>query len=396
MKIMHLCLYGPYTDHFSYQENILPRYHKSFGHDVVVVARNLCFDYEGKEMETDTGSYFDEYGIKVIRVKYREIFINRLTERFADVPMEEILKTEKPDLIFIHDAHRTSLSYLKVADYVRHHESCALLGDIHNDFYNSHVEEEKKKSPIRKLYNHLINGYFKKHVISKYRKIYCVAQSCYDYAKDYLKINPDQLELLPLGFDTYLIEQKDKALIRRNFREKYGFKENDIVVAHGGKLDKKKRSIELIDSLKRLKSENIKLVVFGGIVEEYKNEMNKRLEECADWIVYLGPLKQDEYYDVFLSCDIAVFPGGQSSLWQEAIGCGLPLIVYHLDGKTDYLNRCGNVVFVESQDEEGIYPVLRDTLNKNELSLLKNAANNASAFFSYREEANKIIEDSKH
>ena len=81
----------------------------------------------------------------------------------------------------------------------------------HNDYYNSHIEEEKKKSPIRKLYNHLINGYFKKHVISKYRKIYCVAQSCYDYAKDYLKINPDQLELLPLGFDAYLIEQKDKA-----------------------------------------------------------------------------------------------------------------------------------------------------------------------------------------
>ena len=114
--------------------------------------------------------------------------------KFANVPPVMQAKTaptrkemtptaENPDLIFIHDAHRTCLSYLKVVDYVRHHESCALLGDIHNDFYNSNVEEEKKKSPVRKLYNHLINGYFKKlgdeidRCIFKDEKVYSLEEN---------------------------------------------------------------------------------------------------------------------------------------------------------------------------------------------------------------------------
>ena len=37
MKIVHLCLCGPVTDGWNYQDNILPKYHKLMGHNTTIV-----------------------------------------------------------------------------------------------------------------------------------------------------------------------------------------------------------------------------------------------------------------------------------------------------------------------------------------------------------------------
>lgn len=38
MKILHICVTGPYTDGFNYQENMLTKYQAKAGHDVYVIA----------------------------------------------------------------------------------------------------------------------------------------------------------------------------------------------------------------------------------------------------------------------------------------------------------------------------------------------------------------------
>ena len=47
MRITHLCLACFFPDGFSYQENMLPKYHKKLGHDVSVVASLQTFDKNG-------------------------------------------------------------------------------------------------------------------------------------------------------------------------------------------------------------------------------------------------------------------------------------------------------------------------------------------------------------
>ena len=37
MKIVHLCLCSFFPDNYSYQENLLPKYHKRLGYDVEVI-----------------------------------------------------------------------------------------------------------------------------------------------------------------------------------------------------------------------------------------------------------------------------------------------------------------------------------------------------------------------
>ena len=47
MKIMHLMLSSFYIDNYSYQENLLPKYHKKLGYEVEIVASLFTFAVTG-------------------------------------------------------------------------------------------------------------------------------------------------------------------------------------------------------------------------------------------------------------------------------------------------------------------------------------------------------------
>lgn len=395
MKILHLCLYGAYTDRFSYQENILPRYHVKLGHDVVVIARNVEFDYSGELKFTSEKKYRDKYGVKVYRLAYQKIISNKFTKFFGKVPLYNILLKEYPDIIFIHDAQLSCVSYFDVKKYInRINKNAVVVGDVHSDVYNAGLADNKRRISIKSLFFSSTQLYFRNTIYPIYKKVYCVAQSSYEYAVKVCHIPKEKLKLLPLGFDTDLIESKMKNYenIRNSVFSQYGIKDEDIVIVHGGKLDKNKKTVELIDSIKKLNNERVKLFIFGGIAKEYKSDLLSKINQF-DWIIYSGPLSQDEYYDVFLSCDIAVFPGGQSSLWQEAVGCGLPLLIYYRDGVTRYLNRCGNADFIYEQSVDGIYETLNRIITEDNITKMKIAAKKATKIFSYRDQAQIIIDD---
>ena len=392
MNILHLCVFGPYSDKFSYQENVIPRYHAMEGHNVTVIVRNLAFDYTGNIVETERASYIDEYGVNVRRLPYKRYFSRSLTDVFLYIPILKILKTVRPDLIFIHDAQLTSLSYFDVLKYCkRENRNCIVFGDIHSDYYNS--GNNKKRGFLKTFLLKRIRSHFCHKIVPMYKKVYYVAQSCLPYAQDFCRIPLNKMELLPLGFNDELLATKDKENIRTLIREKYGFNSKDIIIVHGGKINSEKRTKELINGILLLNNPNVKLFLFGGIAKEYEKEIIPLISDNSSWIVYFGPLSPNDYYNIYLSSDLAVFPGSQSAIWQEAIGCFLPIVVYYRDGQTQYLNRCGNATFFENQDEKSIASKLDEVLNNNKLKIMKEAALEASQFFSYRTSSSKIIKD---
>ena len=392
MKILHLCLYGPYTDGFSYQENLIPIYHKKMGLDVIIVANNTVFDYSGGVTCIEEGTYVDSNDIKIYRMAYKRILSSKFTHFFAKVNLRKLLEEEMPDIIFVHDAQLSCLSYLSVLKYKKRiNPNVVIVGDIHTDIYNAELVGQKKKSFFKTLFKVSIQKFFRKRIYPMYRKIYCVAQSSHYYAKNICHISETKLKLLPLGFDTDIYDLKDKIAIRKRFRELYSFSDSDIVLIHGGKLDKKKMTIELINAVSMINNSHVKLLIFGGANASYLEEIKSLVIKYNDWLTYVGPLKQSDYYDAFISADIAVFPGGQSSLWQEAIGCRLPIIVYYRDGQTQYLNRNGNAMFIPKQSVAKIKETLELALNK--VDEMKLCAEKAYEFFSYKNEAEEIIRD---
>lgn len=126
MKIVHLCLSSSFIDGYSYQENILPKYHVKLGHDVTLIASTESITSSGKtSFDAPVGIHF-ENGYKVIRIAYKKGFMYKIWRRlriYSDI--SRLLDEEKPDIIFSHGVQFWDA--FKVTDYVKKHFKVALF-----------------------------------------------------------------------------------------------------------------------------------------------------------------------------------------------------------------------------------------------------------------------------
>ena len=194
-----------------------------------------------------------------------------------------------------------------------------------------------------------------------------------------------------LGADDDKVNFNDKELIRKNIRAKLNIGIKDKVIISGGKINKDKNIDKLINAVDNINDENIKLIIFGSIEKEYADEIEPLLNS-SNKTSYVGWINAEEIYNYYLASDIAVFPGTQSALWQQAIYCGLPLIVKKWP-MSDYLND-GNVLFLESDNvdeiENKINYIIHDENKMNEMSKISIRAGQEK--FSYTMIAKKILE----
>ena len=102
MKIVHIAPNSPYNDYWGYQDNLLPKYQKKLGHDVIIIVPNLMHK-DGKIVKTDCGEHVLNDGVKVIRLPYKKYFSHTFTgwnSRLKGV--YTLLKELTPDFIFFH------------------------------------------------------------------------------------------------------------------------------------------------------------------------------------------------------------------------------------------------------------------------------------------------------
>ncbi len=366
MKILHISLNCQYNEGWGYQENILPKMQVRLGHQVTLLVGCFAFseDASGSMKIVDEGRYTNADGVDVIRLKKRQYFrlspVDGIVRKFGFTyhKIDGILEELSPDVIFLHGLTQ-NITNKQIFDYVEKHKNeCKLFGDAHivpqNDTYNTTGKKILFKSIIlpyiRKGYRH-------------YTKFFYLTPESRDYISKKYKIKKEDMTFLPLGYDPSLCDWDNRSDIRRTVREKLGIPDDAVVLVHGGKITQVRKTPEVIKAFNKLKNEKIRLVIFGGIDNQMSSEVNSLLAVNPS-VIYLGKLSQKEYYDLYLASDIGVFPGGQSVLWQEAIGCGLPLIVKKIQG-LEYLDVGGNVLFIDDSSADsvckGISQVLEDS-----------------------------------
>ncbi len=390
MKILHLCLNGPYTDNWGYQENILPKYHRLAGNNVTIIVPSVKHLPSGEIVEANSGTYYTEDGVKVIRIAMKMLKSKKLAKLLMPYPVYKILYREKPDFIMVHGL-MGSISELSVKRYVRNcNPKCIVCADLHQDYINSAGEGTSIKSTLISYYYKYVN----KLMYPVYKRVFCLTPGSMEYAKKYYHVPEEKLELLSLGYDPQEIVSSDKNHIRHVIREKYHIGDENILIVHGGKIMSRRKTMELIDAVAALSNPRVKLIIFGGIDDECAPLLRKRMQQYGSWLQYVGHREQKDYYNIYLSSDIAAFPGGQSSLWQEAIGCGLPLLIYRWDG-VEYLDRGGNIAFIERQDSDSIKRGLEDMLEDNKyIKMAEVAKQKAAPFFSYERIAQQVLDSS--
>ena len=114
-------------------------------------------------------------------------------------------------------------------------------------------------------------------------------------------------------------------------------------------------------------------------------------EQFDSNIHYLGWCNAQRVMDCMLASDLACFPGTHSTLWEQAVGVGLPAIFKQWNEMT-HINVNDNCIFVKGEDVDELRSVIEQMLDNDYYLLKKGKAEIAAISFLYSDIAKKAIE----
>lgn len=352
MKVLHCCLANFYIDNYSYQENILPKFHKKQGHDVRILASTETYNSNVQLSYVEPSSYFTSDDISITRVAYVNWLPKVLSRKLR---VYKGIKTQlndfKPDVIFMHDCQ--FLSILTFANYAKKHP-VKIYVDSHTDFVNS-----GKNWISKNILHKIIYKYCAKKIEKYTTKFYGTLPLRNEFLKDVYSIEPSKIELLPFGADDSLFNWNEKQEIRTELRIQLNISDETLVFITGGKIDRRKNIHLLLTVWNELKHDNklsnTKLILFGKPNEEMKSEVEQLIK--GQDIIYIDWLASKEIHKYFFASDLALFPGTHSVLWEEAVGLGLPCVFKKWEG-IQHVDLGGNCMFIEEVNGSSIKDVL--------------------------------------
>lgn len=386
MKVVHLCLGAFYPDNYSYQENMLPKFHKILGYDVEVIACQETFDSNGRLTYSDyVGYYKNEYNINVCRVAYK--WPKKLNHKLKNYKgVYEALEKANPDILYIHNCQfmeiHTVVKYLKNSQ-----KKIRVYVDNHVDFSNSAHNWFSKKILHKFLWRMCAHS-----ILPYTEKFYGVLPARVDFLEKMYGLPKEKCELLVMGADDEAVEAAEIKKKNCSIRRKYQIQKDDFLIMTGGKIDQwKTQTLLLMKAVARINNPRVKLLVFGSIDQNLK----ERFESLCipDKVIYAGWIQAKNTYDFFATADLAVFPGRHSVFWEQCAGQGIPMICKYWKGTT-HVDVNGNVKFLMKDTEDEIYSVINELLSTPEsYEKMKKAARECQKIFSYKDIARRSIEE---
>ena len=381
MKIVHLCLANFFIDNYSYQENLLTKYHVRMGYEVTVIASLFTFGKDGKGCLLDSPcEYVNADGVKVIRLDYKKDLLKKFNRRLRRYDgFKNALTKEAPDIIFVHNTSFVDAAY--VVKYKQKHPNVRIFADSHADWINS-----ARNWVSLNIQHKILWRYTTRQLTKVAEKIFGVLPIRCEFLQQVYKVPCEKIEYLPLGVDDEAI-LNDTKMTRKQVRSHLGLQEYDFVVATGGKIDALKNTTLLMQAINEINNPKVHLIVFGTVFPELKEQFQGLL---SDKIHYVGWANAQEVINYLLASDVACFPGTHSTLWEESIGLGLPCIFKHWKGM-EHVNKNGNCVFLYQDSVQEIKNLLQRFFVGNFYDEILIKAKEAAPSFRYSEIAKKAI-----
>lgn len=378
MKIVHIT--GNYIEGWGYQENLLPLYQRRIGRDVVVVSDNSHLKYaQNKELAEEIvakGTEYEYDGIKIYKIK---TYFNTSATSFICSGLYKILDREKPDIIFHHDLNVSTLPV--AAKYKRHHPSIKLYVDNHADWIN----ESKNKLWHKVFYETLVPLTVKRLGDSVNYYIGVSPLRC-QYLNRVFRVPQQKVRFLPIGCDTVGAEQIHHS--REELRKQYKINESSFVVVSGGKLDRSKGTLALIEACEKIKPKitNLQLLLFGKIDEEVKQAANEK-----KWVTIEGWCDRKKTLSILKMSDVACWPWLHTTLIEDSVALGVPLVVRMSDNVSHFAKEQAGVFMTEGNVNELEFALLKV---KDNFSLYGQNATNARERFSYSALVKRLEDES--
>lgn len=382
-KIVHIMLAGPVTDGWTYQDNLLTKYHRRLGYEVTMITSQWVWGENGKLEKFERTDYTNENDVKVIRlpIEGKDEFSRKFKRYYG---LYAAIEGETPNILFIHGVSFCDVK--TVVRYIRSHSDVRVYVDNHSDFSNSGTNWLSRNVLHKIIWKHYAQ------MLEPYTtKFYGVLPARVDWLIDMYGLPREKCELLVMGADDEKVLEALRPESKTEIRQKYGICEDDFLIMTGGKIDPAKaQTLLLMDAVAQIDNPKVKLIVFGSVTKDLQKKVKERCVE--DKVFYIGWVKSDDSYKYFAAADLVVFPGRHSVFWEQVAGLGIPMICKYWDGTT-HVDLGGNVEFVmaDSIDElvEALIKIINDKKYYNEM--LKTAQNKAKSVFSYENISIKSI-----
>lgn len=386
MKILHICVTGPYTDGFDYQENLLTKYHVKDGYEVHIIASEWQWRQDGKiERCEEKQDYKNADGVIVHRLKIKgekDVFFRYKRFECFYEKIEEI----KPDIIFIHNLQFFDID--KIVKYAKKHQ-VKIYVDNHADFSNS------ARSKAAVLFYKIVWRHMAQMVEPYTAKFYGVLPARVDWLVNMYGLPKEKCELLVMGADDdkVLAVQNDGS--RQEIRNKYNILQDDFLIMTGGKIDAwKTQTLLLMEAVKGIQNDKVRLIVFGSVTPELKEKVNALSDGVK--VQYIGWVQSELSYKYWSAADLVVFPGRHSVFWEQVAGMGIPMLCKYWDGTT-HVDLDGNVKFLKEDSVAEIKTKIEELLNCPEKykQMKAVAVEKGMEIFSYKKISERAIRGMK-
>jgi glycosyltransferase involved in cell wall biosynthesis len=131
---------------------------------------------------------------------------------------------------------------------------------------------------------------------------------------------------LTVDVDKFKNKSKNKRIYKREIKNKYNIRDDEIVLLYVGRIIKQKGVQDLIEATKHFRNKQIpvKILIVGE--GEYKTFLEK---EKDDNIIFCGVVDNEKLHKYYYSADLFILPT-YSDVWglviNEAMSCALPII----------------------------------------------------------------------
>jgi len=321
MKIAHICLTGPFTDGFAYQENELVNQHTALGHQVFVFASLETYSLSKEIVNSRAGTYILDGGGVLFRLPYKFLFKGRLGAKVrAHRGLLLQLESLQPNFIFFHGLCAWDL--LVVARYIRANPSVKLICDCHEDFNNSARTWASREILHKQFYKRIFQS-----CINQISEVLCVTPESLSFATEFYSSPISKTRLYPLGGNLEMAESIEER--RKVFRSKFELDESNIVVIQTGKLNHTKKLYEALLAFTSNASPNLRFVIAGQITQDVYNECIPIIQ-ADPRILNLGWQSTDNLKTFLAGSDFFLQPFGQTASTQLAICFGCAILLQDL------------------------------------------------------------------
>ena len=354
IRILHMMLSNFYIDGYNYQENALPRQNLKDGHDVKIIASTETFITPHRLGYIAPSNYINKDGIEVLRIPYRKTLPHFVVKKVRTYPgVYSLIEDFSPDIIFFHGASAYEL--VTVLRYKKEHPAVRFLVDQHGDRYNSARNFLSREILHRRFYAPIL-----RFVLPYIDKVFCISLDVMDFLNELYSIPKEKLEFFPLG--GVVVPREELAERNQKIRREMRIDDSIVIMLHTGRMDKQKKTVELLQSFASVANKNARLWLAGSFHQEIETEATALIEKDKR-IQYLGWKTPEEMLDILCATDIYLQPGTQSATMQNAMCAGCALMLYPYKSHQPFMR--GNSFCVENElDMVDVFRSIKESPSK--------------------------------